>query len=204
MGPEPGAGEGAAADGLACEGFISTTSALRFSGFAAAGSLGASAGLAASAAGSSGCLGLCVLPSALCPLPFLDHENRLPDFDLVPGFDFRFFDDAVHRRRDFDRGFVGFELEDRLVFLDRVAGLHHDPKNISTLDVLAQLGELHVCRHFLLAFYETAGFFFSGSIPRSLMAFSTSLASICLSRANAESAPTAMKRASTSKNSRSA
>ena len=52
--------------------------------------------------------------------------------------------------------------------------------------------------------HEIAGFFFSGSIPRSLMAFSTSLASICLSRASAESAPTATNRASTSKKSRSA
>src|SRR5947199_206049 len=81
-----------------------------------------------------------------------------------------------------------------------VAGLHQNAEHVSAFDVLAQLGQLHFSRHnefsrdsglglrdsfchtlisnpeSRIPNHDTAGFFFSGSIPRSLMAFSTSLA----------------------------
>ena len=53
----------------------------------------------------------------------LDPEDRLADLDLVAVLDLDLFHHAGDRRRHFDGRLVGFELEDRLIFLERVARL---------------------------------------------------------------------------------
>ena len=48
----------------------------------------------------------------------VDGQDRLADLHLVAGLDLDFLDAAGHRRRHFDGGLVGLELEDRLIFRD--------------------------------------------------------------------------------------
>ena len=56
-----------------------------------------------------------------------------PTLDLVAGFDLDVLDLAGDRRRHFDGGFVGFELENRLILRDRVAGLDQDAQHVAAV-----------------------------------------------------------------------
>jgi hypothetical protein len=79
--------------------------------------------------------------------PLVDDEDDLADLHLLAGLHLRFLDDARDGRGNLDRRLVGFELEDRLVLLDGIARVDEHAEDVAALDVLAQLGEFHVCRH---------------------------------------------------------
>ena len=74
----------------------------------------------------------------------LDREDRLADLDLVARLDLDLFHRAGDRRRHFDRRLVGFELEDRLILRDRVAGLDQDAEDVAGFDLFAELGKREV------------------------------------------------------------
>ena len=65
----------------------------------------------------------------------VNREDRLADLDLVAGLDLDFLDPPGHRRRHLDGRLVGFELDDRLVFLDHVAGLDEHAQHVARRDV---------------------------------------------------------------------
>ena len=65
-----------------------------------------------------------------------------PDLDLVARLDLDLLDRACDVGRHFDRGLVGLEFEDRLVFRERVARLHQHADDVAGGDVLAQFGNL--------------------------------------------------------------
>ena len=58
-------------------------------------------------------------------------QDRLADLHLVAGLDLDLLDLPGHRRRHFDRGLVGLELEDRLILRDRVARLDEDAQHVA-------------------------------------------------------------------------
>ena len=89
----------------------------------------------------------------------VDAEDRLADFDLVAGFDFDVFDFPGDRRGHFDRRLVGFELEDRLIFRQRVAGLTSTRSTSPAAMFSPSSGSVKS------AIYDTAGFGFSGLMP---------------------------------------
>jgi hypothetical protein len=60
----------------------------------------------------------------------------LADLHLVARLDLDVLHDAADVRRDFDRRLVRLELEDRLILLQRIAGLHQQADNIAARDVL--------------------------------------------------------------------
>jgi hypothetical protein len=76
-----------------------------------------------------------------CVSGLVDDENDLTDIHLVTGVDAHLLDDAAHRRGHLDGRLVGFELEHRLVALQRIASLNQDAHDVSGGDVLAQLGK---------------------------------------------------------------
>jgi hypothetical protein len=71
----------------------------------------------------------------------------LPDFDAVTGLDLDVYDRAIDVARNFDCGFVGLELNDRLILLDGVAGLDQHANDVAFFYVFAQLGQLQFCGH---------------------------------------------------------
>ena len=110
---------------------------------------------------------LCLLPSALRPSspasllsrpPALARRLRRrrrrlrrrncriawPTFTLSPAFTLISFDRAGDRGRHFDRRLVGFELEDRLILGDRVAGLDQHAQDVAGFDLFAELGECEI------------------------------------------------------------
>ena len=116
----------------------------------------------------------------------LHHQHRLARLYFVAGFDPHFRDPAGHRRRHFQRRLVGLEFQHRLIGGEHVAGLHHHAEHVARGYAIAQVGEnefFHVAtsRPRGTRRYETAGSAFSVSMPRSLIACATTLASICFS-----------------------
>ena len=59
------------------------------------------------------------------------EEDDLTHLHLVAGVDTHLLDHAADRRGHFDRRLVGFELEDRLIALQRIAGLHHHAHDVA-------------------------------------------------------------------------
>src|SRR5439155_11713653 len=118
----------------------------------------------------------------------VDAQNRLSDFDFVPSLDLDVGHLARHRRWHLNGGLVGLELENRLILVQRVPGLHQDAQHISGGDVFSQLRECEVGHH------DTAGLSFSGFTLCALMAWSTIPRSILPSRASAASAAITTKR----------
>ena len=113
-----------------------------------------------------------------------------PTFTLSPALTLTSFT-AGDRRGHFDRRLVGFELEDRLIFGDRVARLDQHAQHVAARDVLAELGKREVSRHEDSGrSYEIAGLAFSGLMLCALIACSTTDASILPSRASAASVAT--------------
>ena len=148
------------------------------------------------------------------PLPdagVVHGQDDRADLDLVALLDPDFLDDAGDRRRHLDGGLVGLELEDRLLARDRVADLDQhratsppatfSPSSGTLNSVIQSYGGPLRTR---LGRQAIAGFGFSGLMPRSLMAFCTTAASIAPSRASSLSVARTMNLASTSKKSRSA
>src|SRR4029079_10048989 len=83
------------------------------------------------------------LPSCLA---VVDSKNHLPDFHLVALLDFDLADRSRHRRRHFDRGLVGLELEDRLIHRERVARLDQQAQDVAGRHVLTKLWQREI-RH---------------------------------------------------------
>src|SRR5204862_2513970 len=125
--------------------------------------------------------------------PFVQRQHDLPDRHLVAALDLDLRDRPRHRRRHFDRRLVGLELEDALVLGDRVADLDEDVQDVAALDAVPEIGDLEFGGH---VSYETAGFFLSTLMPRSLIASCTTLASIFFSLRRAVRVANTMKRAS--------
>ena len=71
----------------------------------------------------------------------VDREHHLADVDLLSLLDLHLFHRAGDRRGNFDGRLVGLELENRLVFGDRVPGLDQHPDDVARRDVLAELRE---------------------------------------------------------------
>ena len=69
---------------------------------------------------------------AVAAAPASDAQDGLTDLDLLAELHIDVGDLAGDRRRHFDGGLVGFELEDRLVLRDRVAGIHHDAEDVAS------------------------------------------------------------------------
>ena len=67
----------------------------------------------------------------------VDREDRLADLDLVALLDLDLFHLAGDRRRHLNRRLVGFELEDRLILCDRVAGLDQDAEDVAGLEMFS-------------------------------------------------------------------
>ena len=86
--------------------------------------------------------GLVFLGSGFRSATLVKRQHELTDLDLLPLLDFDLAHRAVDVRRHFDGRLVGFQLQHRLVFLQRVAGLDEDPHHFAGADVLAELWNL--------------------------------------------------------------
>ena len=95
--------------------------------------------------------GLGFLGGGLRSATLVERQHDLSDFDLVPLLDLHLAHRAVDVGRDFDRRLVGFQLQHRLVFLQRVAGLDEDSHYFAGADVLAELWNLEFSQLSLLA-----------------------------------------------------
>ena len=89
----------------------------------------------------------CSSRASLAPAPsrsaaLVDRQHDLPDLHLVAGLDLDARRPSRRRRRHFDGGLVGLELDDRLILRDHVAGVHEHADDIALLDVLSELGQL--------------------------------------------------------------
>src|SRR5207253_570313 len=119
---------------------------------------------------------------------FVYGQNDRAHLHLVALFDLDVLDDSRDGRRDFDGGFVRFELDDRLFFRNRVADLDQHAGDVALFDVLPQFGNLEflhsVCAG-SAAGQEIAGLALSGLMLKSLIAFWTTATSIVPSRASA-------------------
>src|SRR5690606_17899800 len=132
-------------------------------------------------------------------------EQHLSDSDLVAFGHLHLGDRPGNRRRHFDGGLVGLELDDRLILFDRVTGFDEHREDVASLDALAERGQRDFVGHDRSAVpYMWAGSAVSGLMDRSLKACCATLTSICPARASAESVAATTWRASTSKWSRSA
>ena len=95
----------------------------------------------------------------------LDAQHHLADLDLVAGFHVDRGHASGDGGRHLDRRFVGFELENRLIFGDGVAGFDENAQDVTCGDVLTQFGKSEVSHR-----YEFAGLLFSGLMLYALIA----------------------------------
>ena len=86
------------------------------------------------------------------------RQDHLADLHLVAGLDLDVLDHARDRRRHFDRGLVGLELEHGLFFGDGVAGLTRTRRTSPPAICSPSSGSLKSVR----PSYEIAGLAFSG------------------------------------------
>ena len=173
------------------------------------------------------CLGAPSFPPGPPSRAVVEREHDLPDLHTLALLDLDFLDRAAHVRRHLDRRLVGFELEDRLVFLDRIPRRHQQTYDVAAGDVLAQFWKCEIGGHvlaissqlsalsgaafsippstfiqhsaFSIQHYTVAGLGLSVLMPKSLIAWATTERSICPSCASSASVATATNRASTSK-----
>jgi hypothetical protein len=71
------------------------------------------------------------------PAVIFDGQNGLANLDLVAGLDLDVLDLSGHRRRHLDGRLVGLELQDRLIFDQRVARFDEHAQHVAGRDVLA-------------------------------------------------------------------
>ena len=71
--------------------------------------------------------------------PLIDDGDGLARLHLVPGLDANLLHHARQRRRHFDGGLVGFELQDRLIDLDRITRLHQHLQDVALGDAVTQI-----------------------------------------------------------------
>ena len=77
----------------------------------------------------------------------VERNDYLADLQLLALFDVNLADDSAGRRWNFDRGLIGFEFEQRLVFIDLLADFDEDLEQIARADVLPQFREFHFNAH---------------------------------------------------------
>ena len=77
----------------------------------------------------------------------VERNDYLADFQLLAFFDVNLAHDSAGRRWNFDSGLIGFEFEQRLVFIDLLADFDEDLEQIARADVLPQFREFHFNAH---------------------------------------------------------
>jgi hypothetical protein len=84
----------------------------------------------------------------LCAI--LDAQHELADIDLIARFHGHRCHFAGDGGRHLDCRFVGFQLENGLIFRDGVAGLDEDLQHVARGDALTELGKVEVSHEYLL------------------------------------------------------
>ena len=77
----------------------------------------------------------------------VERNDDLADFQLLAFFDVNLAHDSAGRRWNFDSGLIGFEFEQRLVFVDLLADFDEDLEQIARADILPQFREFHFNAH---------------------------------------------------------